>query len=116
MLHGGLFLVNTALRRKLQTDIECHSALLFVHHHIRYFKHGGQVVFKIDHAAVAAGEGHEGNIVQGGQLFKTVKILRFQGDVPEGIKALSKLNMEEGSEIYREVIKMAKEIILENIK
>ena len=53
---------------------------------------------------------------KGGQLFKTVKILRFQGDVPEGIKALSKLNMEEGSEIYREVIKMAKEIILENIK
>jgi len=70
MLHGGLFLVNTALRRKLQTDIECHSDLLFVHHHIRYFKHGGQVVSKIDHAAVAAGEGHEGNIVQGGQLFK----------------------------------------------
>lgn len=53
---------------------------------------------------------------KGGQLFKTVKILRFQGDVPEGIKALSKLNMEKGSEIYREVIKMAKEIILENIK
>lgn len=53
---------------------------------------------------------------KGGQLFKTVKILRFQGDVQEGIKALSKLNMEEGSEIYREVIKMAKEIILENIK
>lgn len=53
---------------------------------------------------------------KGGQLFKTVKILRFQGDVPEGIKALSKLNMEEGSEIYREVIKMAKGIILENIK
>lgn len=53
---------------------------------------------------------------KGGQLFKTVKILRFQGDVPEGIKALSKLNMEAGSEIYREVIKMAKEIILENIK
>lgn len=53
---------------------------------------------------------------KGGQLFKTVKILRFQGDVPEGIKALSKLNMEEGSEIYREVIKMAKVIILENIK
>lgn len=53
---------------------------------------------------------------KGGQLFKTVKILRFQGNVPEGIKALSKLNMEEGSEIYREVIKMAKEIILENIK
>lgn len=53
---------------------------------------------------------------KGGQLFKTVKILRFEGDVPEGIKALSKLNMEEGSEIYREVIKMAKEIILENIK
>ncbi len=53
---------------------------------------------------------------KGEQLFKTVKILRFQGDVPEGIKALSKLNMEEGSEIYREVIKMAKEIILENIK
>ena len=53
---------------------------------------------------------------KGGQLFKTVKILRFQGDVPEGIKALSKLNMEEGSEIYRDVIKMAKEIILENIK
>lgn len=53
---------------------------------------------------------------KGGQLFKTVKVLRFQGNVPEGIKALSKLNMEEGSEIYREVIKMAKEIILENIK
>ena len=53
---------------------------------------------------------------KGGPLFKTVKILRFQGNEPDGIKALSKLNMEEGSEIYREVIRMAKEIILENVK
>ncbi|WP_412663113.1 hypothetical protein [Enterocloster sp.] len=33
-----------------------------------------KLVFKIDHAAVAAGEGHEGNIVQGGQLFKNTAI------------------------------------------
>ena len=85
MLHGGLFLVNTALRRKLQTDIECHSDLLFVHHHIRYFKHGGQVIFQIDHAAVSAREGHKGDIVQCGQLFEDAADCR-PGQSPAGSK------------------------------
>ena len=51
-------------------DVERHSDLLFVHHNIRYFKHGGQVIFQIDHAAVSAREGHKGDIVQCGQLFE----------------------------------------------
>ena len=51
-------------------DVERHSDLLFVHHNIRYFKHGGQVIFQIDYAAVSAREGHKGDIVQRGQLFE----------------------------------------------
>ena len=57
-------------------DVERHSDLLFVHHDIRYFKHGGQVIFQIDQAAVSAREGHKGDIVQRGQLFEDAAACR----------------------------------------
>ncbi|MDD7471491.1 MAG: hypothetical protein SOZ22_05170 [Ezakiella sp.] len=52
----------------------------------------------------------------GGILYEVVKILRYNISSKNGIKELSELKIKEGSETYRDIIRLAKEIISRNIK
>ena len=71
------------LLREFQAYVKRHSDLLFIHHHIRDLKHGGQIFLQIDYAAMSAWEGHEGEIVQRSQLFQDAADCR-PGQPPAG--------------------------------
>lgn len=53
---------------------------------------------------------------ESGILYEVVKILRYNISNKNGIKELSELNIKDGAETYRDIIKLAKEIISRNIE